>query len=107
MAKKGVKNMPAYRRASIRELASAAYELDSGVIEGQLQQSTNGGGWNVGDQSLNDWLARYDGQEVVLIVCSLSDDRPIPPKTCRTCGTQFIGIECPRCREARIRLRGS
>ncbi len=98
--------MPAYRRASVRELASAAYELDSGVVEGRLRRSAEGGRWMVNDVELNEWLARYDGQEIVLIVASLEDDRPIPPKVCRTCGTEYIGAKCPRCREVRIRLRG-
>lgn len=98
--------MPAHRKASIRELASAAFELDSGVIEGQLRRDTSGGGWIVHDTKLDDWLARYDGQEVVMIVASLEDDRPIPPKVCRTCGAEYFGVECPTCREARLRLRG-
>lgn len=98
--------MPAHRKASIRELVSAAYELDSGVVEGRLHRSAEDGRWMVGDAKLNEWLARYDSQEVVLILASLEDDRPIPPKVCRTCGTEYVGIGCPRCREARIRLRG-
>jgi len=98
--------MPAYRRASIRELASAAYELESGVVEGQLQQSDEGN-WTIGDRDLSAWLEKYDGKQMVIIACSLDDDRPVPPKTCRTCGTEYVGIECTRCREARIRLRGA
>jgi hypothetical protein len=98
--------MPAYRKASIRELASAAYELDSGVVEGRLRRGAEDGRWMVGDVGLNEWLAGYDGQEIVLIVASLDDDRPLPSKVCRTCGTDYRGVECPRCREARIRLRG-
>ena len=98
--------MPAYRKASIRELASAAHELDSGVLEGRLRRGAEDGQWVVGGVALSEWLAGYDGQEIVLIVASLEDDRPLPPKECRTCGTEYVGIECPRCREARIRLRG-
>jgi len=98
--------MPAYRKASIRELASAAYELRSGVVEGRLRRNTEDGRWMVNDVKLDEWLGKYDGQEIVLIAASLEDDRPMPPKTCRTCGTDYIGVECPRCREARIRLRG-
>jgi len=60
----------------------------------------------VNDAKLNEWLSRYDGQEIVLIVVSLEDDRPMLPKVCRTCGREYVGIECPRCREIRIRLRG-
>lgn len=98
--------MPAHRKANVRELTSAAYELDSGVIEGQLHRSTEDGRWMLDDVKLNEWLAKYTGQEIVLIVASLEDERPVPPKTCRTCGTEYTEIECPRCRRARIRLRG-
>jgi hypothetical protein len=98
--------MPSYRRASIRELTSSAYELDLGVVEGRLHRGTEDDRWMINDAKLNEWLAKYDGQEIVLIVASLEDDRPVPPKVCRTCGTEYVGIECPRCREARIRLRG-
>ena len=98
--------MPAYRKASIRELASAAYELDSGVLEGDLHRNPEDSCWMVDDTELEKWLAKYDEQQVVLIVASLDDKRPIPAKICRTCGIEYNGIECPRCREVRIRLRG-
>ncbi|HET91324.1 MAG TPA: hypothetical protein ENN99_11395 [Chloroflexi bacterium] len=98
--------MPAHRKASIRELASVAYELDLGIAEGRVRRGAADGSWIVGDLELGAWLAKYEGQEVVLIVASLEDDRPIPVKTCRTCGTEYRGGACPRCREARIRLRG-
>lgn len=98
--------MPAHRKASIRELASAAHELDSGVVEGRLHRDTESGEWVVGDTQLDEWLAQYDEEEIVLIVASLDDDRPMPLRVCRTCGTEYRGIYCPRCREARKRLRG-
>jgi hypothetical protein len=98
--------MPSYRKASIRELASAAYELDSGIVEGRLRRSVTEDRLMVGSVELNEWLAKYDGQEIILIVASLDDDRPVSSKVCRTCGTEYVGIYCPRCREARIRLRG-
>lgn len=98
--------MTSYRRASVRELASAAYELESGVVEGRLHRSADDGRWMVGETRLNEWLSRYDGQKIVLIVSSLEDDRPMPLKVCRTCGTEYHVAECPRCREVRIRLRG-
>jgi len=98
--------MPAFRKASIRELASAAYELESGVVEGRLCRSEENGRWMIDDVELNEWLAKYDGQEVILIVASFEDSSPMPSKICRTCGTEYVGIECPRCREARVRLRG-
>lgn len=98
--------MPAHRKASIRELTSAAYELDSKVLEGHLRHDADEGCLKIDDVSVDEWLNAYDGQEIVLIAASLEDERPIPPKVCRTCGTEFVGIECPRCRGVRIRLRG-
>jgi len=98
--------MPALRRASLRELATAAYELDAGVVEGKVHRSPGDGDWLIGDTSLNAWLERFVGQNVYLIVASLEDERPLPNKICRTCGTEYVGMECPRCRTARIRLRG-
>jgi hypothetical protein len=98
--------MPSYRKASIRELASAAYELDSGIVEGRLRRSVADDRLMVGGTELDKWLAKYDGQEIILIVASLDDDRPVSSKVCRTCGTEYVGVYCPRCREARIRLRG-
>lgn len=98
--------MPALRRASLRELATAAYELEAGVVEGQLHRSPENGRWMVGDAALNTWLERFNGQKILVIVASLEDDRPLPRKVCRTCGTEYVGAECPRCREIRARLRG-
>jgi hypothetical protein len=98
--------MPAHRRASIRELCTAAYELESGVLEGQLHRDPGSGAWMVGKRPVDAWLEKYGNQEIVLIVASLDDDRPLPLKVCRTCGTEYRGFDCPRCRRARIRLRG-
>lgn len=98
--------MPAHRKASIRELAADARELGSGVVQGGLHRDPDSGEWMVGGTRLDAWLARYGEEEIVLIVTSLDDDRPMPPRVCRTCGTEYRGTFCPRCREARRRLRG-
>lgn len=98
--------MPSYRKASIRELASAAYELDSEVAEGRLSRSTENGHWMVGSDALNELLTKYEGEEIVLIATPVDHGRPMPLKTCRTCGTEYRGTACPRCRRARVRLRG-
>lgn len=98
--------MPALRRASIRELTTAAFELGSGIVQGHLHRAVGGGSWTVDGRAVNDWLDTYEGQEIVLIVASLDDDRPLETKTCGTCGTEYVGARCPRCHEARMRLRG-
>ncbi|MFN2270146.1 MAG: hypothetical protein ACK2US_04870, partial [Anaerolineae bacterium] len=76
--------MPAHRKASVRELASAAYDLDASVVEGRLHRSAEDGRWMLDDVKLDKWLAKYDNQEIVLIAASLEDERPMPPKICRT-----------------------
>lgn len=98
--------MPAERKASIRELTTAAYELDIDVIQGSAQRDAGERRWLVNGQDLDQWLARHEGEEVMVILASLEDERPMPSKTCRTCGTEYAGVSCPRCRSARIRLRG-
>jgi len=55
---------------------------------------------------MSKWLDRFEGHEVVVIVASMSDEKPIEPRICTRCGYEFVGVECPRCRAARIRLRG-
>lgn len=97
--------MPAVRKAALRELAAAAYELDARVVAGELRQNSPGE-WSVGETSLNAWLEEFVGRPVYVIVATLDDERPLPVKVCRICGTEYTGMECPRCREARIRLRG-
>jgi hypothetical protein len=98
--------MPAERKASIRELSTAAYELELDVVQGRVQRGGDAGRWTVDGDSLDEWMAKHDGEEVVLILASLADERPLAAKTCRTCGTDYTGASCPRCRAARTRLRG-
>ena len=94
------------RKASVLELATAAYDLQAGVTRGRLTRSPDGG-WTVGGLDIAAWLAKYDGQEIVLIAASLDDSREVEPRTCPRCGREYVGAYCPHCREARIRLRGS
>ncbi|HEY4691522.1 MAG TPA: hypothetical protein VIK33_19595 [Anaerolineae bacterium] len=93
------------RKAAVLDLASAAYEVDAEVKRGILKKID--GHWRVADREVSEWLDRFDGHEVIVIVASLSDDRPVEPQICRTCGREFVGIECPHCRAARVRLRGA
>jgi len=98
--------MPAYRRASVREITKSAYEMDGRTLEGHLRRDPTTGQWAIGGTLLTDWLAQNEGQEVVLLLLSLSDDRPLATKVCRTCGREYTGFECAHCREVRLRLRG-
>jgi hypothetical protein len=60
----------------------------------------------VGNTTLDDWVARHDGQEVTMMLLSMDEGRELEKRTCRTCGRDYIGYECPYCREIRLRLRG-
>jgi len=98
--------MPAARKAMIRQLAASAYEMGLGVSQGILHRDVESGDWKVGDRALDQWLESYAGKDIVLIAASLDDERPVKSQVCRTCGTEYAGFQCPRCREARRRLRG-
>lgn len=98
--------MPAYRKASIRELIRAAYELDGRFIEGRLHREAESGRWLLDDAPLDEWLARNEGHNVTLLLVSQEEDRPMEERVCITCGRKYIGLECPHCREVRTRLRG-
>lgn len=93
------------RRAAILKMATAAYELKLDVANGVAWQDENGR-WRVGEQDLERWLSAHEGEELVLILGSLADERPVQIRTCRTCGRDYTDVECPHCRASRIRLRG-
>ena len=97
--------MSATRRAAIYKLAAAAQEADLDVMSGDLNRDENGR-WTIGYHDLSDWLAAHEGQELVLVLGSLADERPLEIRTCRTCGRDYQDLECPHCRANRIRIRG-
>ncbi len=93
------------RKASVLELATAAYDLDANVMRGRLIKSPDGS-WSITGVDVAGWLAKLEGQEIVLIAASLDDTREVSPRTCPRCGREYTGAYCPHCREARLRLRG-
>jgi hypothetical protein len=97
--------MSSIRRAAILKLASAAYEMDLDVANGALVRDKDGR-WRVGHHDLDSWLAEHEGEELVLVLGSLVDERPVDVRTCGTCGRDYTEIECPHCRTSRYRLRG-
>jgi len=98
--------MPAYRKASIREVTKAAYELGGRFTQGVVRRDPESGRWMVGNTPVETWLSRNEHQDVTLLLLSMDDDRPLETKVCRTCGREYKGVECPYCREVRTRLRG-
>ncbi len=98
--------MPAYRKASIRELIRSAYQLNGRFVEGVLHRSPNDDQWLVGDTPLSQWVAFHEGENVTMILLSMDDKQEIEERTCHTCGRRYVGTECSHCRETRFRLRG-
>jgi hypothetical protein len=98
--------MPAYRKASIRDLTQAAGNLGGRFTQGVLHKDPETDTWMVGSTPLDEWLARHEDEEVTMIMLAMEDDRPLESRTCRTCGREYVGYECPHCREIRYRLRG-
>jgi len=97
--------MSSNRRAVIYKLAAAAQEADLDVMSGIASQDENGR-WHIGNHDLITWLSTHEMEELVLVLGSLADERPIEERTCRTCGRDYKDLECPTCRANRIRLRG-
>jgi hypothetical protein len=92
------------QKTSAQRLAGMALDLGASAVRGALVQKDSC--WKVGDTNLGEWLGKYAGQQIILIAAVL-DEESEPPKTCGVCGRDFVGEECPHCREARRRLRGT
>ena len=97
--------MSRQRRAVILKLAAAAYEMNLDAMTGDLRRN-EAGGWFIGQHRLEEWLSAHEGEEVVILLASLDEEREIETRTCRTCGRDYTDLECPHCRANRIRLRG-
>lgn len=92
-------------RSDARRLANEAMNAGANVLRGTL--AMNGSEITVGEKPIGEWLKQHAGREVVLVVARVArpDEEP-DPVTCRTCGTDYVGVECPRCAAVRARLRG-
>jgi hypothetical protein len=97
--------MSGMRRATMHKLATTAHEAGLDVMSGSLRQDDEGH-WIINGQSLTSWLLRHVDEEIVIVLGSLADERPMDVRTCRTCGRDYTDLECPYCRASRIRLRG-
>ena len=97
--------MSGNRRATIYKLASAAQEAELAVMNGSLRRN-EAGLWFVNSRDLSEWLTAHEGEEVVIVLGSMADERPVQVRTCRTCGRDYTDLDCPHCRANRIRLRG-
>jgi hypothetical protein len=87
-----------------RELMNRGYEMGATIVNGLVQQRADGV-WTVADQPVEAWLKELAGRTVVVVASEVIEGRGTV-RTCRTCGTEYEGYECPRCREVHRRLRG-
>jgi hypothetical protein len=87
-----------------RELMTLGYEMGAKVLNGTVHREADGT-WTLGGQDIEQWLQSLEGQEVVIVGSGISEGRG-QTRVCRTCGTEYEGHECPRCRAVHRRLRG-
>ena len=66
------------RKASVLDMATAAYELDAAVKRGILHRVD--GRWMIMGEDLDGVLQRFEGQEIVLIAASLCAAAELPSK---------------------------
>lgn len=93
-------------RASALKLASDARDLGAEALRGTLEQNKDGR-WTIGYIEVESWLSRYAGEELVLAVAAIDQEKPAAyTRTCRTCGAEYEGPTCPHCDAVRRRLRG-
>jgi hypothetical protein len=84
--------------ANANELAEIAGEVGADVLEGDLSYPSETGSWQLGDVDLGEYLDRYRGKSLVLIIASVGD-APSPNYTCGICGFVMNEVgECPRCK---------
>src|SRR5450759_4810894 len=68
--------------------------------QGDLSYPSQASGWQLGDLDLGEYLTRYRGKHLVLIIAPVGD-APSPTYTCGICGFVMNEVgECPptRCR---------
>ena len=92
-------------RTEALNLSTAAMDIGADVLRGHLRPAPEGAGWVLGDTDLEQSLEKYEGQELVIVIASIGP-KSVEKNTCKTCGTEYTGNQCPNCREIRLRLRG-
>lgn len=92
-------------RSEARRLAIKAVEAGAQVVQGVV--TIGPAGVKVGGKDIAEWLTQHADTELMLIAAPISQAIIEPElKTCYTCGEDYKGEVCPRCQEARARLRG-
>ena len=92
-------------RTEALNLSTAAMDVGADILRGHLRPAPEGTGWALGDTDLDEWLERYEGQELLFVIAPIGS-QSVESRVCRTCGADYVGNQCPNCREIRLRLRG-
>jgi rubrerythrin len=99
--------MSSIPRENALKLADAARDQGAEALRGILEQNEEGR-WTVGHIEVESWLSRHAGLELVLVVAAIDKETPMAfVRTCRTCGNEYEGRNCPHCEAVRRRLRGA
>lgn len=92
-------------KSNARRLAMNSIEMGAHVLRGLLTVGPDG--MMIDGTDIDEWLALHANQELILIVAQVGPvEVSDQVKTCYTCGRDYKGDTCPRCAEARARLRG-
>jgi hypothetical protein len=86
-------------------LATSAMDMGAVALRGPLSQEGDDK-FTVGDRDLSEWLSRYAGQEIIVILAPVDMSDRDQIRQCGVCGRDYQGSECPHCAEVRARLRG-
>jgi len=92
-------------KANALRLSNRAMEDGAVVWRGPLAQGEDGQ-FTIGDRNLSEWLSRYAGQEVIVVLGRIDAGAQTQLRQCSACGRDYEGTECPHCSQARARLRG-
>ena len=95
----------ALSKTSALRLAGNAMDMGAVALRGPLSVGEDGE-FIIGDRNLSEWLRRYVGQEVVVVLAPVDTHLYDQVRQCGVCGRDYKGDECPHCTEVRARLRG-
>jgi hypothetical protein len=95
----------ALSKESALRLAGNAMDVGAVALRGSLSLARDGQ-FTVGDRNLSEWLSRYAGEEVIVILAPVDSTHYDQVRECGVCGRDYEGSECPHCAEVRYRLRG-
>ena len=66
--------------ANAEELANIAEETGADVLRGPLRYPSYGGGWQLGDIDLGEYMDKYCDHEIVVIIASVGKAGEVEPE---------------------------